>query len=38
MTMQPKTKFYIYFAIASWSLAGLTTNPQFTELLLSVIL
>ena len=36
--MTEKTKFYIYFAIASWSLAGLTTNPQFTELLLKAIL
>ncbi len=38
MTMQPKTKTYIYFAITAWSLALGTTNPQFTELLLSLIL
>ena len=36
--MTEKTKTYIYFAIAAWSLAGLTTNPQFTELLLSIVL
>jgi len=36
--MTEKTKTYIYFAIASWSLALATTNQQFTELLLSVIL
>jgi len=38
MTMQPKTKTYIYFAIAAWSLALATTNPQFTELLLKAML
>jgi len=38
MTMQPKTKTYIYFAIAAWLLAYATTNQQFTELLLSIIL
>ena len=36
--MQQITKFYLRFAIAAWSLALATTNPQFTELLLSVIL
>jgi len=38
MTMTERTKFYIYFAIAAWLIAGLTTNPQFTELLLGFIL
>ena len=37
MTMTEKTKFYIYFAIAAWSLALATTSPQFTELLLKAI-
>ena len=35
--MTAKTKSYIYLTIAAWSLAYLTTYPQFTELLVKAI-